>query len=539
MRLVLGKYVSDSWGTRIMTESRTYPTRMIYWILMAGVAVRAFAAIYTCVINPDGMIYIQQAKAIYHGDWQLLKSCFPFVSSYPFLIAAAYWVFPSWIGSARLVSVFFGSLTLVPLYFLLRRFTDERTACLSVLLYAFMPVLVGGSADLVRDPICWFFLVSGLYFFVRQLENREPLQRRFFYLVLSYLLFLMTAWARPETFMVLIFSCFYTFLYSLFSKQKRYVLVSVSSLLLFGLLLIAGAMIFDPSFNHYSSAASAKLSASFDAYRNLRQQLGAVAEDLDQGVLRSFLSKTRSLVWLINLGLLVSNSIAGIFYPYVVFFVFGFIGLTARLRKDPRVVCLLILVILGYGLLFVHVLQFWYFEHRFLHIILLSGSILAAFGIEQIVRFVHDKIRWQSSVTVVLICLYILAFGLGKNIKKREEDKVVFRHLAVFISELEKPNHGFVPVLTGNSSSLKLVPFYVNLHLSTGFCPVYSIPAIRNNEELFGYTKEKNVKYFLWDAKNWSKTGINIHRDDFRQKFKRLKQWEDKKFGEIILFYCE
>jgi len=35
---------------------------MIYWILMAGVAVRAFAAIYTCVINPDGMIYIQQAK---------------------------------------------------------------------------------------------------------------------------------------------------------------------------------------------------------------------------------------------------------------------------------------------------------------------------------------------------------------------------------------------------------------------------------------------------------------------------------------------
>jgi len=132
-------------------------------------------------------------------------------------------------------------------------------------------------------------------------------------------------------------------------------------------------------------------------------------------------------------------------------------------------------------LLFVHVLQFWYFEHRFLHIILLSGSILAAFGIEQIVRFVHDKIRWQSSVTVVLICLYILAFGLGKNIKKREEDKVVFRHLAVFISELEKPNHGFVPVLTGNSSSLKLVPFYVNLHLSTGFCPVYSIPAIRNN----------------------------------------------------------
>jgi len=33
--------------------------------------------------------------------------------------------------------------------------------------------------------------------------------------------------------------------------------------------------------------------------------------------------------------------------------------------------------------------------------------------------------------------------------------------------------------------------------------------------------------------------GINIHRDDFQQKFKGLKQWGDKKFGEITLFYCE
>lgn len=160
---------------------------------------------------------------------------------------------------------------------------------------------------------------------------------------------------------------------------------------------------------------------------------------------------------------------------------FGFIGLTARLRKDSRVVYLLILVILGYDLLFVHVLQFWYFEHRFLHIILLSGSILAAFGVEQIIRFVHDKIRWQSCVAVILICLYILAFGLRKNIKKREEHKVAFRQIAEYISELEKPHHEFVPVLADDSSSLKLVPFYLNLHLSTGFCPVYSIPAIRNN----------------------------------------------------------
>ncbi len=519
-----------------MAQNTNHSIRMIYWIIMAGVGIRVFAAFNTYVTNPDGMLYIQQAKAIYHGDWQGLRSCVPFVSNYPFLIAAAHGVVPSWIDSARVISVLFGSLTLIPLYFLMRRFTDERTTGLVVLLYAFMPFLVGGSADLVRDPVCWFFLVSGLYFFVRQLENREPFQRRLFYLLSSYLLFLMAGWARPETFMVLLSSCFYSFLYSLFSKEKRYVFVAVSSLLLFGLFLTAGAMVFDPSFSNYSAAAYSKLSASFDAYRNLRQQLGALAEDLNQGALRSFLFKARSFIWLIDLGLLVGNSIAGIFYPYIPFFVFGLFGLSARLRKDPRVVYLLILVILGYGLLFVHVLQFWYFEHRFLYIIIMSGSILAAFGMEQIIRFVRDKLRWQSSVAVILIGLYILAFGLGKNIKKREEDKVVFRQIAEQISKFEKPNHAFIPVLTHDSFSLKLVPFYVNLHLPVGFCPFHVTPSLKNTPELIQYAEEKGVKYFLWDEKNWSKAQINIRSNEFRQTFNDLGRWYHRDYGVIILF---
>lgn len=510
--------------------------RMIHLVILMGIALRAFAAFQTYVINPDGMLYIQQAKAIYHGDWQLLRSCLPFVSSYPFLIAAAHGVVPSWIDSARVISVLFGSLTLVPLYFLLRRFADERTSCLCVLLYAFIPFLVGGSADLIRDPIGWFFLVSGCYFFVRQLETRETLRKRFFYLTSSYALFLMAGWARPEAFMFLIFSCCYTFLYCLFSGDKRYVFVAVSSLLLVGVMLIAGVMIFDPFLSSYSSKAAAKLSASLEQYRNLRQQLGILADDLDRGLLRSFLSKTRNLIWLIDLGVLISGSLAGIFYPYIPFFVFGFFGLSARLRKDPKVTYLFTLVLLGYGLLFLHVLEIWYLDHRFLHIIILPGSILAAFGIEKTIQFFQARMGWKASVAVVVISFYIIAFGLGKNIKKREEDKVVSLNIAEYISRQEKPGFGFTSILTGDSSLLKLVPFYVNLHLPIGFCPFYVAPSIKNNEDLIQHAEEKDVKYFLWDEKNWSKTQIDIHRDDFRQAFTYLERWDHRECGDIILF---
>jgi 4-amino-4-deoxy-L-arabinose transferase-like glycosyltransferase len=519
-----------------MDHNSNSSSRMIYWIIAFGIGIRVFAAIYTYAINPDGMVYIQQAKAIYHGDWNLLRSCVPFVSSYPFLIAAVYWIFPSWIDSARTVSVFFGSVTLVPLYGLLRRFADERTTCLCVLLYAFMPVLVGSSADLVRDPICWFFLVSGLYFFMRQMEKEETLRRRLCYLTSSYFLFLMASWARPETFLVLIFSCVYTFAYSLLSGEKRYLFVASASLLLLGASLMAGEMIFNPSFSTYAGRASTKLSASVEEYRNLRQQMQVLAQGLDRGALRSFLSKARSLIWLNDLGLLARSSIAGVFYPFAPFFIIGLFGLWARLRKNPRVAYLFILVILSYVLLFVHVLQFWYLEDRFLYIIIFSGCILGAFGIEKTTQFIRNRVSWKASAVVMLISIYILGFGLGKNIKKREEDKVVYIQIAEYISGLEKPDHKLVPVLSSDSSSLKLVPFYLNLPLSAGFCPVNSAPVIKTNGDLFQYVKEKNVKYFLWDEKSWRNTQVDIRSDDFRRNFDDLGQWYHRDYGDIILF---
>jgi len=45
-----------------MAQNANHSIRMIYWIIMAGVGIRVFAAFNTYVTNPDGMLYIQQAK---------------------------------------------------------------------------------------------------------------------------------------------------------------------------------------------------------------------------------------------------------------------------------------------------------------------------------------------------------------------------------------------------------------------------------------------------------------------------------------------
>jgi len=532
----LGGLIAESGGW-VKMQSERHPVLILFLIVFAGIAIRVFTALNTYVINPDGMEYIQQAKAIYYGDWHLLKSCLSFVSNYPFFIAGVYIFYSDWIIAARFVSVFFGSLTLFPLFFLIRRFTDERTSCLCLLLYAVIPFLVSGSADIIRDPVCWFFLVCGLYFSVTQLGMWETGWRRFLTLLASYAFLLMAGWARPEAFLVLIFSCCYTFLYSLFSKQKNYLLVSVSSLLLFGLFLASGAMILDPSFGNYSTGAFSKLSASLDTYRNLRQQLGALSEGLDQGALRSFLFKTTKFIWLVDVGLLVGSSIAAIFYPFIPFFVFGFFGLTVRLREDLRVLYLVILVILGYVLLFVHVLQFWYFEHRFLYIAVFPACVLAAFGIAKISLFTERKFRWKPAVGLVLIFLYVAGFGLGKNIKKRDKEKVIFREIAEYISTREHSPKKYVPVLTSDSSLMRLVPFYVNLGVQEGFCPTDSVKNLGNFEAIMEYATKHNVKYFLWNERHWSKTEIDIHGDQFRDTFVSQGHWFHAACGEIILFH--
>jgi hypothetical protein len=346
----------------------------------------------------------------------------------------------------------------------------------------------------------------------------------------------MAGWGRPETFLLLIFSCFYTLLHSLLSKDKRYVILCIFSFVLIGLLSIVGILTFDPSFAAYSTSASTKVADSLNSYNQLRDHLGMLTDTLDRGILRSFLSKTRNLIWLVDLGVLIGSSFAGIFYPYVPFFVLGFFGLWAKLRKDPKVVYLFSLSMLGYGLLFFHVLQFWYFEHRFLYIVILPGCILAAFGIERTIQFFQARMGWKASVAVIVISLYIIGFGLGKNIKKRAEERVVYLNIAEYISRQEKPGLGFISILTGDSSSMKLVPFYVNLHLPIGFCPVYDAPNIKNNEGLIQYAKVKNVKYFLWDEKNWSKTQVDIRSDEFRQTFNYLERWYHQEYGDIILF---
>ena len=135
----------------------------IVTIFLFGTLLRFYACLRTYIINPDGTLYIHQARALFYGQWDQLTSCgLGYLSPFPVLVTLSYPIFNDWVSAARFVSLAFGSLSLIPLYFLLARFLQKDIRLLALLVFAVIPALVGRSADVIRDPVSWFFNLLAL-----------------------------------------------------------------------------------------------------------------------------------------------------------------------------------------------------------------------------------------------------------------------------------------------------------------------------------------------------------------------------------------
>jgi 4-amino-4-deoxy-L-arabinose transferase-like glycosyltransferase len=151
-----------------------YDNRYLWLILLLGLLARLYAFSHTYVINPDGVYYLYQAKALLYKMPDKASSCgFPFISLYPVLIMLFYKIFGDWIVAAKSVSLFFGLLTVIPFYFLMKRFFTITVASITTLIFSLNPVLVERSPDLIKGPIFWFFSVLGLLLFVKALDRHK------------------------------------------------------------------------------------------------------------------------------------------------------------------------------------------------------------------------------------------------------------------------------------------------------------------------------------------------------------------------------
>ena len=508
--------------------------RLAILVIGLGFVIRLFCFHYTAVINPDGAIYIHQARAIYYGLYDSLTTCgMHYVSSYPIFIAGAYVIFSNWVIAAKSVSLFFGTMTLVPLYFLLKRFFDESIGLLVLLIFALIPVLVDRSVDVVKGPVFWFFAAYGLYLFVRQIDNKNNL-----YLLLSSVSFLMATWARVEGILFVVVSCVYILLVKQDRKFEK-LLIFTMPVFVIMFFAISGMIINVSSLHIFRQQEIIDfLSSPFAGYEYLRVGLESL-KDYAQGPVQPFyIDWVRHLVWFVALGILLVNLVEALFYPFFLLFIIGLFGIWERLKKDRLTLYFAFLGIGALIVLYMYILRSQTMSTRFLVLFLLPSSIFIGFGVEKITLFFRSRFHLRESLVLSILCLLILACALPKNLKPREVDKLTFKEIGELIAEREG-NDKEILVAT-SQYSIRWISLYSNLDYKGAPCPWknFDLDNIlgKNYEEFVRNLKDREIHYFLWEEKHWPKQSASYITTQNPKDFIRVGTWSHPDTGKLILF---
>jgi len=147
-------------------------TELLLLLLGVTFGLRLYAVLMAQGIAPDGAAYGFMARDFLKGNFTkaLSSPAPPFYSFLIFLIS------PDTAHveiAGRLLSLFFGTLAIIPLYYLAKEAAGQKAAIFSALCYSFHPYLVTYSGMLLTEATYWGLLVLSVYFFWTGLKKEK------------------------------------------------------------------------------------------------------------------------------------------------------------------------------------------------------------------------------------------------------------------------------------------------------------------------------------------------------------------------------
>lgn len=500
-------------------------------VILLGFLLRVFSYYHTLVVNTDAIFYIQQAKALHYGLYDQIGAGYPYLTNYSIFIALSYNLFGDWVSAAMSVSLIFGTLTMVPLYWLVRRFFDENTTVLALLMFALSPPFINMSRDVLRGPVYWFFSVLGLYLFVLQMERERRVC-----LVLSCLSFLFAAWARIEALLFVFSSALYLIFSRTEGKWRRlaFFLVPVAMM---GIIAAVDMVAFEQAELKLlaSDRFFSRLSDLPANYQTVRGYLSELIEKQPPGgMTRYFFERVRNLVWFIALATLFVQITRAFYFPFFLVFACGVWAARPHIRRDPRLRYLSLLAGASVLLLYGQIIYLWAMFNRWIALFLFPTFVFLGFGVRQLGLWLEKRLEFKRMTAYGLICLAIFAVSLPVALRYYDrQDKLVFKQIGQYIAQREQADR---PVtVAGTFKELILIDFYA--HLRFRGAPAFDRDSIFQPSENgdIAWIRQKHFDYFIWDEKGMGRSGlawIQAHADIFAP----LGQWWSPKLGKLILY---
>jgi len=124
--------------------------------LSAVMKVSILIALSGKAINNDGLLYISAAQQFASGHFKEGLALYP-MPLYSFFITIVHFLISDWVLAARLISLLFLVLTIIPLYLVSRDLFDNRIAFWGCLAFALAPLPNSWVAYATRGPVFIFF----------------------------------------------------------------------------------------------------------------------------------------------------------------------------------------------------------------------------------------------------------------------------------------------------------------------------------------------------------------------------------------------
>lgn len=504
-------------------------------VFLVGALLRLYSFYFSSLLfNSDGIVYLQQAKALYLGDFSQYTACYPYPNLFTVMIVPFYWLTGHWVVAGKTVSFLFGTAMLIPLYFVFRYFFDRHMATVLLFLVAVNPFLVSTTPEVLRGPMFWFFISLGLFLFVAGLDR----QKRGLFLSGSCLAYLVAFGARVDALVFLLATPGFIICFGTQGRKIRDLLGFLAPLLILGVVGGLVVVVYDVTLVQrlFRRDILAELARSFDAYGMIRDGLRELGHggyaDTVAGVPVGFFKQCRNLVvWIAfadTFGLLFSMS----FQPFFLFFLFGFKGAWAKLRDDVKLRYLLVMGISGFAIVMLQELFSWFMSARFIVLCYLPLLVFAGFGIERFASFLESKKNWTRVTILLLLCTLFFVVTLPKNLKHNRADKIIFRDIGEYIGVRE-----------GGTREIHVVSFFKRVEYTNVFANLnvesapcfweYSLLEKEHGENLQARLEQLDADYFVWDEKHCSEDELQRFRET---GWVEVTSWQTKRLGKVVLF---
>lgn len=414
--------------------------RLVLIILLLGFILRLIEFFNLPIIQRDSPLYLYQAMVLATGDSSLLDLCglssrIKEINLFSIAIVPFYYLFKDWEITGKVVSLISSSLSLVLLYFILRKFLEKPILYLVLLVYSLNPTLIKESAEVMRESFFTFLVLLGVWLFIKGYQSEY--KRRIFFFVLANLFWVLSSWVRVEGLFLIVLSFLYllgSFIFSQDKKSSLTILLSFSVIPLILLLSIIWYVSFYKGFLLIELKGKVALLNPFEqpfakALKNFRYLDIPMPSPYFWDILKQNL-------WLVAFGTtFFYKFIPALHFPNFLLFLAGFKNLKNLIKKKPLVVYFLVLSV-GYFLgLWYFTFTKWYMEKRYMLPLLYFVSPIVALGIANVKNYLEQRFGLSSKKVGVLLIVYIVLFSSLKVFQPERVDKLWLKQVALDIAK--------------------------------------------------------------------------------------------------------